>query len=116
MLQEAAVRELVNAGVITGFVARGRDGGFVVEAALGAEGGRMAILGNTRSGPRVFASLATVAMLLKRLGLDRFVVDTAHYVPGRVRAARPDRAAAMRAGKLPRATGKTTDTKKSRKA
>lgn len=106
-LQEGALRELVNAGVVTGFVARAQDGGFVIEAALGTEVGQTAILGNTRSGPRVFASLTTIAMLLKRLGFDRFEVDTAQYVPGRVRAARPDRAAAMTKVKLPTPAAKT---------
>jgi hypothetical protein len=106
-LQEAALRELVNAHVITGFTARGQGRGFVIEAAIGTDGDRTAVLGNTRSGPRVFASLTTIALLLKRLGFDRFTVDTAQYVPGRVRAARPDRAAAMTKVKLPTPTAKT---------
>lgn len=106
-LQEGALRELVNAGVVTGFLARAQDGGFVIEAAIGTEGGRVAVLGNTRSGPRIFASLTTIAMLLKRLGFDRFAVDTAQYVPGRVRAARPDRAAAMTKVRLPTPAEKT---------
>lgn len=108
-LQEAALRELVNAGVITGFMARAQDGGFVIEAALGTEVGQTAVLGNTRSGPRVFASLTTIAMLLKRFGFDCFAVNTAQYVPGRVRAARPDRSSAMKAIKLPRASNVKTN-------
>jgi hypothetical protein len=92
--------------IVTGFVARAQDGGFVIEATLGTEVGQTAILGNTRSGSRVFASLSTVAMLLKRLGFDRFVVDASQYVPGRVRAARPDRAAAMKAVKVVKTRGR----------
>ena len=95
-LPEGSLRELINARVITGFLARGHDGGFVIEANLGSEPGRVAMLGNTRGGPRVFASLGTVAVLLQRLGFHQFMVDSTKYVPGRVRAARPDRSAALK--------------------
>lgn len=95
-LSEGSLRELVNARVVTGFVARGDAGGFVIEANLGSEPGRIAMMGNTRGGPRVFASLATVATLLQRLGFNQFMVDSTKYVPGRVRAARPDRSIALK--------------------
>lgn len=99
-LPEASLRELVNAGAVTAFVARGQAGGFAIEAILGGETGRIAVLGNTRSGPRLFASLGTVALLLRKLGINQFTVDSTNYVPGRVRAARPDRSVALReAGK-----------------
>lgn len=100
-LQESDIRDLRSTGAITGFVARGQNGGFLVEVVLRADGGRVAILSNSRGGSRVFASLETIAMLLKRLGFDHFCVDAATYVQGRVRAARPDRALAMKAVKLP---------------
>lgn len=96
-LQEAALRELVNAHVVTGFVARGNDSGFVVEATLGNEPRKTAVLGNSRNGQRVFASLQTVALLLRRMGFDQFLVETSKYAPGRVRAARPDRSEALKA-------------------
>jgi len=105
-LQESALRELINARVVTGFVARGSEGGFVVEATMGAEPGRFATLGNTRNGPRVFASLSTVALLLRRLGIDQFMVDASKFVPGRVRSARPDRSEAMKAVQLPKVARK----------
>ena len=95
-LPEGSLRELINARVITGFLARGHDGGFVIEAKLGSEPGRVAMLGNSRGGPRVFASLGTVAVLLQRLGFHQFMVDSTKYVPGRVRAARPDRSVALK--------------------
>lgn len=95
-LREASLRELIHAGVVTGFVARGDEGGFVLEAALGHDPVRLGILGNSRGGSRVFASLGTVAVLLKKFGFDRFVVDAKNYVPGRVRAPRPDRSEAMK--------------------
>ncbi|WP_298826406.1 hypothetical protein [uncultured Piscinibacter sp.] len=95
-LQEAALRRLIQAGAVTDLVVRGQVGGFVIETVIGLDGTRVAVLGNTRKGSRVFASVTTVAMLLRRLGIDRFTVEAAHYVPGRTRSARPDRAAAMR--------------------
>ena len=108
-LQEAALRELVNARVVTGFLARGNRGGFVLEALFGDRPGHAAVLGNTRRGPRVFASLETVATLVQRFGFDGFTVDVAGYVRGRVRAARPDRSVAMKSVKVAKRppTGKT---------
>jgi hypothetical protein len=100
-LPEASLRELVNARLVTGFVTRGDEGGFVVEAHLGDGPGRAAILGNTRGGPRVFASLATVAVPLRKFGFTQFMVDSTKYVPGRVRAARPERSAAMKSAVFP---------------
>ena len=95
-LTEGSLRELVNAGAVTSFLARGQAGGFAIEAILGSEPGRLAVLGNTRSGPRLFASLGTVALLLRKLGIHQFTVDSTGYAPGRVRAARPDRSVAMK--------------------
>jgi hypothetical protein len=95
-LPEGSLRELINARVVTGFRARGYNGGFLIEASLGTEPGNLAMLGNTRGGPRVFASLGTVAVLLQKFGFNQFVVDSTEYVPGRVRAARPDRSIALK--------------------
>lgn len=95
-LPEGSLRELVNAGMVSGFLARGQAGGFAIEANLGSEVGRIAVLGNTRSGSRLFASLGTVALLLRKFGIDQFTVDATRYSPGRIRAARPDRSAAMK--------------------
>lgn len=67
------------------FVVRGQVGGFVIETVVGPDGTGVAVLGNTRKGSRVSASVTTVAMLLRRLGIDRFTVDAAQYVPGRAR-------------------------------
>lgn len=100
LLNEAALRQLLASGAINEIVARGGDGGFVLALKLGASD---AILGNSFGKPRVFASVSTIALLLQRLGRTRFVVDVKDFVPGRVRAAQPERSAAMRAGKLPKA-------------
>lgn len=104
-LPEAALRELVAGGLVTYFVARGREGGFTLEAQMGTEPDKTVILGNSRSGARLFASLSTVALLLRRLGINRFTVEASQFRPGRLRAARPERSAAMKAGKLPKKEG-----------
>lgn len=96
-LPEATMRQLLGTGVVRDVVARGVAGGFVVEACLAGQGGGAVILGSTRSGARLFASVTTIALLLRRLGVDRFTVDASNFTPGRVRAARPDRAGVMRA-------------------
>ena len=111
-LQEAALRELVQARAVTGFLARGEAAGFVLEACLGNATGSTAVLSNSRGGRRVFASLETVATLIQRLGFDRFTVDVVQYGRGRVRAARPDRSMAMKAVKVPK---KASSDKKSGK-
>lgn len=103
LLHEAALRELIGAGAVGEIVARGGDGGFVLALKLGESN---AMLGNSQSKPRVFASINTIALLLHRLGQPRFAVDATDFVPGRVRAAQPERSAAMRAGKLPVAAEK----------
>lgn len=100
LLQEASLRELLAAGVVTTLLARGTSAGFLIEIGIGE---RMTVLANARGQPRLFASMETIATLLQRLGHPRFEVDATHFVPGRVRAARPDRSVAMKAGKLPRA-------------
>lgn len=113
LLSESALRELLGAGAINEIVARGGEGGFVLALKLGASD---AILGNSLGKPRVFASVSTIALLLQRLGQTRFEVDVKDFVPGRVRAAQPERSAAMLAGKLPVAAkkraGPTTKVKK----
>lgn len=103
LLSESALRELLGAGAINEIVARGGEGGFVLALKLGASD---AILGNSLGKPRVFASVSTIALLLQRLGQTRFEVDVKDFVPGRVRAAQPERSAAMLAGKLPKAAEK----------
>ena len=97
LLQEASLRELIAAGVVTGLVARAESAGFVIDIGIGD---RKAILGNVRGQPRLFASMETIATLLLRLGYPVFQVDAIHFVPGRVRAARPDRSEAMKSVKL----------------
>lgn len=100
-LQEASLRELITARVVTGLVARGGAGGFVLEIGIGE---RHVVLANARGSPRVFASVETIATLLRRLGRLRFEVDATDYAPGRVRAARPDRSLAMKSIKVDKPT------------
>lgn len=109
-LTEGSLRVLIAQGLVKGWVARGRPGGFCLEAILGEEPSRVVMLGSTRSGPRLFASIATVVTLLRRLGFQQFTVDATGFEPGRIRAARPDRAEAMRSIRVPKPAGKPKKT------
>ncbi|WP_322045792.1 hypothetical protein [Paraburkholderia sp. J67] len=90
---EATLRELLLAGSIHPVTASGRPGGFVVLIRYGA---CERLLGAARGGVRIFPNLTTLATFLRKLGVAEFTVDTRGYESGRVRKARPDRAAALR--------------------
>lgn len=109
LLQEAPLRELIAARVISHVVALGQAGGYALEVHFGE---RKAVLASSRGGPRTFASLSTVAVLLQRLGFPKFEVDASDYRPGRIRPAQPERSAAMKAGKLPKAPRKPAKSSK----
>lgn len=109
LLQEAPLRELIAARVISHAIAMGLPGGFVLEVHFGEGKARLA---SSRGGPRTFASLSTVAVLMQRLGFPKFEVDASGYQPGRVRPAQPERSAAMKAGKLPKAPRKSAKSSK----
>lgn len=113
LLQEAPLRELIAAKVITGITAMGGKGGFVMEIRFGEGAG---VLANSKGEARVFASLLTVATLLQRLGHPKFEVDATSFARGRVRAAQPERSAAMKSGKLLQARSKTSAVKTSKKS
>jgi hypothetical protein len=107
-LREGALRELIVAGAITDIVAKGGNGGFTLELRLGE---RSAVLSSSRGEPRLFGSINTIAVVLQKLGYPCFAVDATDYVPGRIRAAQPNRSAAMKSGRLP-APSKTTNKEK----
>lgn len=112
LLQEAPLRELIAAKVITGITAMGGKGGFVLEIRFSEGAG---VLASAKGEARVFASLLTVATLLQRLGHPKFEVDATNFARGRVRAAQPERSAAMKSGKLLQAHSKITAVKTSKK-
>lgn len=103
LLNEAALRQLINLRAITEITALGSGTGFVLALKVGEAA---ALLGNSQGKQRLFASISTIALLLQRLGQPRFFVDATNFVPGRVRPAQPERSAAMRIGKLPVAAKK----------
>lgn len=103
LLKEAPLRELIAARAVSSITAVGGNGGFMVEIRFGNEQGAPALLANARGSARTFASLSTLAVLLARLGHPRFAVDATQYQRGRVRAAQPERSAAMKSGRLPTA-------------
>ena len=86
LLREATLRELIVAGAITGIVAKGGKGGFVVELHLGE---RIALPSTSQGKSRLFSSIGTIAVLMQKLKHPRFEVDATDYVPGRIRAAQP---------------------------
>jgi len=99
LLQEAPLRDLLAAGMVNGVLVKGISGGFVLEVMIS---GRSVFLANARGSKRLFASLETVGILLGRMGQQRFEVDFSEFETGRIRAARPERSAAMKAGRLPK--------------
>lgn len=96
LMQEAVLRQLQQAGLISDVVAKGVAGGYVLQFRMGDA---VATLASSRGGARVFASLETVVALLRRLGRARFEVDASQFEAGRVRAPRPDRSMALKATK-----------------
>lgn len=104
-IKEAILRELIAAGATPQILVEGRKGGFGMRVALGS---RASVLANIQGNPRVFASLTTIAILLRRIGSPKFTVDMTAYTPGLVRKAQPARAAAMRRGEMPKSAGKVS--------
>jgi hypothetical protein len=87
--------ELVQAGAVRGAHVVGRDGGWALAATYGRTERYLAA---TRSKQiRMFKRLETVVAYLRDIGISQFDVDAADYDPSTtVRAARPDRAEALK--------------------
>ena len=92
-IKETVVRELVQASAEVGARIVGKDNALIILIALPS--GEKTLV-TTRGAIRRFASLNTAAAFLGDMGLLRFEIDISHYRPGRLRAPRPDRAAALR--------------------
>jgi hypothetical protein len=91
-IKEPILRELVEANSIQTACVVGQKGGYAIRVSYGlAE----RTLLNTRGDVRLF-SLENAANFLREIGLPKFEVDASGYKPGRLRAARPDRADALR--------------------
>lgn len=86
------LRELAMAKVIKNACLAGVAGGYTITVMQGAE---LRTLISARGNPRLF-TLANAAKYLSALGVQRFEVDATCFVPGRIRKARPDRAAALK--------------------
>ena len=92
-IREATLRELISAGSVAAVTATGQHGGFIVSITCGES---ELLLASARGSTRVFASLNSLAVYLRRLGVSQFEVDSHNYLAGRVRKPRPDRAEALR--------------------
>ena len=104
LLQEAPLRELITANVVTGVTVKGGQGGFTLEIRFGD---RRALLASARGSARMFASLATVGIFLQRLGYPRFEVDVSAYEPGRMRASQPLTASSAKRSGSTKASSRT---------
>lgn len=91
-IREPTLRELLRTGAATVLTAVGQTGGFRLSVGPAESA---ATLESSRGEARVFPNLTTMATYLQRLGVAAFAVDVTHFTPARVRAARPDRAAAL---------------------
>jgi hypothetical protein len=80
-----ALRGAVVTGVPHGFTLRVQSGAGVAKT-----------LQTVRGDVRRFASLDTAGAFLRDIGLTTFTVETSGFQPGRLRSARPDRAAALK--------------------
>jgi hypothetical protein len=92
-IRENILRELVANRSTLSVSAVGCHGGFSVAVQSGPA---RRTLGSTRGNVRVFSNLTGLATLLRDIGISQFAVDSAHYQPGRIRSARPDRAKALK--------------------
>jgi len=91
-IKETTFRELWSTGSVRSVGLAGKCGGYAVIIRLVADD---RLLANTRGEIRLF-SLEAAAKFLREIGLWEFVVDMHGFEPGRLRSARPDRAAALK--------------------
>lgn len=92
-IKEITLREFAGANLVSSSQAQGRKGGFALSVKCGDV---EKVLASARGEIRLFPNLTNLAAFLRKLGIQRFEVNTAEYEPGRVRSPRPDRAEALR--------------------
>lgn len=92
-IKEPTLRELAETDSIRSVRANGQLRGFALLVDYGRAERKLV---TARGEARLFSNLTTLACFLRKLGIERFEVDTTHYQPGRIRPPRPDRAAALR--------------------
>ena len=92
-VREPVLRELAQVPGTASVRIVGKGRGFAVIVKLGSF---EKTLVTSRGQVRLFASLDTAGAFARDAGISRFEVDMARYEPGRLRGARPDRAAALR--------------------
>ncbi len=91
-IRESTLRELASTETLEAARLVATGSGFSVLVRCGAS---ERALTSIRGELRLFANLNTAAEFLRRIGIHRFEVDATNYERGRLRAARPDRAAAL---------------------
>ena len=93
IIREPVLRELIQASGTVSASVVGKGSGFAVVVKLGV--GEKTLV-TSRGQVRLFASLDNAGSFVRDVGISRFEVDMSPYEPGRLRSARPDRAAALR--------------------
>jgi hypothetical protein len=94
LLTEAGLRQLMDVAAVRCVTVLGLHGGFMVQ--IDTAGGVSKPLSTVRGSVRRFATVDTAGIFLKQIGFPKFEVDMTDFLPGRIRSARPDRAAALR--------------------
>ena len=77
-MEKRVLQELVSAGAVVSFSARGVPGGYVL--VVNSEGGER-LLSLQRRKTRVFTKLDAVASFLRHIGVTRFDVETEGWSP-----------------------------------
>jgi hypothetical protein len=92
-LRIETLRELIAAGSVRSVKLLGQRSGFTVLVRVGMQ---ERFLANRAGVARVYAKLDTAAKDLRKMGLGEFAVNVVNFEAGRLRSARPDRAASMK--------------------
>lgn len=87
------LRELIAAGSVRSATLLGQRGGYAVLVCVGTQ---ERVLANRAGAARLYARLDTAAKDLREMGLTEFGVNVVNFESGRLRPARPDRAAQLR--------------------
>jgi hypothetical protein len=87
------LRELIQATGQVRACAIGAQGGYTLQFQFGTSNKALV---NSHGSVRFFASLDTVGIFIRNIGISHFDVDMTRHQPGRLRRPRPDRAEALR--------------------
>lgn len=93
-ITHATLKQLINDGVIRSVAAIAEGGQWELQVSYGRVEKFIRATNNDRR--RSWSKLDTIQAYLADLGVRKFSVDAAGFIPGRGRTTRPDRSAALR--------------------